>query len=450
VIIGIDDTDSKKGMCTTYLCAVLIKELKKYGEISVPRLVRLNPCIPFKTRGNGAVSFEIGTKKEKKVKQVVIEKVCQMSELDEAGTNPGVVFINDHVLELLQEKGSKNSVNEELNNFYKDAVREVLEIEDAYELISKLGCDYFGLKNERGVIGALAAAAFLIRQKSNNLDFTYELMAYRQKERWGLPRFIDEASVWEADNATYPLTWDTVDVARKKIVFAPHSPCPVLWGIRGDDVEAIHKAYHMIRAEPVERVQLFISNQGTDSHLIPSPSLKEKIKDFRSYILDGVVNRGPYTIEGGHVVFGLGMGKEKDGEMSVDVDIDCIAYEPTKGFRDVIRKLRLGDEIIVYGSLKKGTLNVEKIEILNLKVERKRNPKCDICGKSMKSVGKGQGYKCKRCKTHAGEKAREIEERGVEIGLYEVPPVARRHISKPLVRMSHLHENGAKKIHPSR
>ncbi|MBC8520656.1 MAG: DNA-binding protein, partial [Methanomicrobia archaeon] len=48
MIIGIDDTDSRKGMCTTYLCAVLVDEFKKqgYGEVSTPRLVRLNPCIP--------------------------------------------------------------------------------------------------------------------------------------------------------------------------------------------------------------------------------------------------------------------------------------------------------------------------------------------------------------------------------------------------------------------
>ncbi len=59
MIVGIDDTDSRSGMCTTYLCTVLVDELESYGEVSTPVLVRLNPCIPFKTRGNGAVAFEI-------------------------------------------------------------------------------------------------------------------------------------------------------------------------------------------------------------------------------------------------------------------------------------------------------------------------------------------------------------------------------------------------------
>jgi tRNA(Ile2)-agmatinylcytidine synthase len=49
MIIGIDDTDSRSGMCTTYLCTVLVDELESYGEVSTPVLVRLNPCIPFKS-----------------------------------------------------------------------------------------------------------------------------------------------------------------------------------------------------------------------------------------------------------------------------------------------------------------------------------------------------------------------------------------------------------------
>ncbi len=157
MIIGIDDTDSRKGMCTTYLCAVLADELKKYGEVSTPSLVRLNPCIPFKTRGNGAVSFEIWVTEgeEEKVKSEVKNRVSELSELREEGTNPGVVFIDDNALNL----------NLKLKNFYENAVREVLTLEDAYAIISELHFDYFGLKNKRGLIGALAAASFLVLQK---------------------------------------------------------------------------------------------------------------------------------------------------------------------------------------------------------------------------------------------------------------------------------------------
>ena len=58
MFIGIDDTDSDKGMCTTYLGAVLIERLKSLGVIlGLPKLVRLNPCAQYKTRGNAAIEF---------------------------------------------------------------------------------------------------------------------------------------------------------------------------------------------------------------------------------------------------------------------------------------------------------------------------------------------------------------------------------------------------------
>ncbi|MHC1610866.1 MAG: TiaS agmantine-binding domain-containing protein [Candidatus Methanospirareceae archaeon] len=441
MIIGIDDTDSKNGMCTTYLCAVLVDELRRYGEVSRPRLVRLNPCIPFKTRGNGAVSFEIrvSTGKEETVKEEVKSRVCEFSELEEGETNPGVVFIDD-------KRGSEEEIERvlKLKHFYETAVRDVVRIEHAHELLSELDFDYFGLKNQRGLIGALAAASFLFVQKCEPAyyDFTYELIVYRRKERWGTPRVIAEESVWKADEATYPLTWDTVDLANKRVVLAPHSPCPVLFGIRGESVAAIYNAYTLIDAEPAEREMLFITNQGTDSHLITYEEAKGTLHDYHSYILDGVVESNPRTIEGGHVVVALSLSQNPDEH------IECVAYEPTKGFREIIRELRIGDEVTVYGSFKNRTINLEKIELRRLNVEVKSNPRCGKCGKRMESAGRSQGYRCKRCKTYCSEKEVQVVNRGIEEGLYEVPPVARRHISKPLIRM--CKQEGIRKIHPSR
>ncbi len=456
MIIGIDDTDSRSGMCTTYLCTVLVDELKRYGEVSTPVLVRLNPCIPFKTRGNGAVAFEILINKvlEREVKEIVKARVRELSELRAEGTNPGVVFIDDNALKTRKNNNRTQMIadnqdlkykkvgesytlyttsTEKLKHFYEAAVREVLAIEDAYAIISELHIDYFGLKNKRGLIGALAAASFLLLHTKESYDYTYELVVYRRKEIWGTLRFIEDASVWAADEATYPLVWDTVDVANKKLVLVPHSPCPVLFGIRGDSVDAIYKAYGLIHAEPEERKMLFITNQGTDSHLKNT----EKLRDFHSYILDGVVASNPRTIEGGHVLFSLAV----DGG-----DVDCIAYEPTKGFRAIIRELRIGDEVTAYGSLKKGTLNLEKIDIRALNLVVERTPKCNTCGRSMESAGRSQGYRCKRCGTFSAVKDKVIVERAIGTGMYEVPPVARRHISKPLVRM----RMGDKMIHPGR
>src|SRR2546422_9642224 len=62
--IGIDDTDSEKGGCTTYTATVLFQELFNRGlrPFDFPWLVRLNPNIPWKTSRNGslAVYFFVG------------------------------------------------------------------------------------------------------------------------------------------------------------------------------------------------------------------------------------------------------------------------------------------------------------------------------------------------------------------------------------------------------
>lgn len=449
MIIGIDDTDSRSGMCTTYLCTVLVDELKEYGDVSTPRLVRLNPCIPFKTRGNGAVSFEVlvPSENEEKVEELVKSRVLELSEVQEEETNPGVVFIDDATLRALSLKDDNRRDSghiAKLKAFYETAVKDVLEIKQAYEILSELHIDYFGLKKKRGLIGALAAASFLLLQKREPAcyDFTYELIAYRQKARWGTSRYIEEASVWKADEATYPLTWDTVDRANKKLVLAPHSPCPVLLGIRGDNVDAIYNVYQLIHSEPAEREMLFVTNQGTDSHLLSHEEAEGRLQDYRSYVLDGVVETNPRTIVGGHVVFALSLSKDRGDS------IECMAYEPTKGFREIVRKLRIGDEVTVYGSLKNRTINLEKIELRKLNLAVKRNPRCAKCGKRMESAGKSQGYRCKRCKTYSTEKEIQIEDRGIGVGLYEVPPIARRHISKPLIRV--CMEGGIKDVHPSR
>src|SRR2546426_152784 len=59
--IGVDDTDSLRGMCTTFLAAELVHDLTEDRDlIGYPRLVRLNPTIPWKTRGNGAICLRFG------------------------------------------------------------------------------------------------------------------------------------------------------------------------------------------------------------------------------------------------------------------------------------------------------------------------------------------------------------------------------------------------------
>jgi tRNA(Ile2)-agmatinylcytidine synthase len=416
MIIGIDDTDSKESMCTTYLAAVLIEKLKEYGRINdYPLLIRLNPNIIYKTRGNAAlaISLDLENREDaKEIKELVIETVRNMAVFSEENTNPGVVFIEE-----VTEK-----MRAELAIFSMRAVRDVLEIQEAVEILKRHNISHKGFKNKRGLIGALAASGFAL---CGLPDFTYELIAYREKERWGTLRDIDEESVYAADAATRPDTWDTVDYENQRVVFAPHSPDPILFGIRGNNENAVRHAFSMIKSEPVERYVVYKTNQNTDMHLMPAKI--NEVLDNRSYILNGKVKSAPKIIPGGHVIFEL----EDNGKDNRAV-IECAAFEPTKGFRRIIRELRPQDEVTVFGSVKDKTLNIEKININSLNIHELRNPLC--CGKRMKSTGKNQGYRCEKCGSVKKEQVLEILQRHISQGFYEVPPSARRHLSKPLIR----------------
>jgi len=415
MIIGIDDTDSREGMCTTYLASLLIDELSGIGTlITNPLLIRLNPTIPHKTRGNAAISFSIDCSDPQAVIDHVISRVSQFSRLECDTTNPGIAFVMDEQL---------SQVKNELDDFFKRAVTDVIPIDDAINLAQKLGLEFRTFKNGRGLIGSLAACGAML---NSGWDHTYEYLAYRKQDVWGSPRSVDIDSIYEADRNTYPETWDSVDFANNLVVCVPHSHDPVLFGIRGSSRTSVTEAAKTIISEPVERSRIFKTNQGTDMHLLPAECISD-IEDMHSYILEGIVLEKAETIRGGHSIFVLGddLGNA----------IECAAFEPTKNFRNIIRKLVPGDRVVVYGSVMDKTLNVEKINIFSLADNYEfHNPACPECSKRMKSAGAGQGYRCKKCGTSAKELETIKMEREIELGFYEVFPCARRHLAKPLIR----------------
>jgi tRNA(Ile2)-agmatinylcytidine synthase len=115
--------------------------------------------------------------------------------------------------------------------------------------------------------------------------------------------------------------------------------------------------------------------------------------------------------------------------------VRCMAYEPTKGFRNIVRQLVAGDGVIVVGSYKKGSMNLEKVKITALAPAiTTRPPLCPACTKRMTSNGKGKGWKCKKCGARADVPDVREHSRTLKTGWYEVPPTARRHLAKPLCR----------------
>ncbi len=82
--IGIDDTDSKLGGCTTYTGALLYQQFieEQMGPIDSPWLVRLNPNIPWKTRSNGAVAIHLSIEEDKigQAKKMAMRMVRRTSD----------------------------------------------------------------------------------------------------------------------------------------------------------------------------------------------------------------------------------------------------------------------------------------------------------------------------------------------------------------------------------
>src|SRR5512136_3244547 len=91
MLIGIDDTDSPAGMCTTYLGAVLARRLiREHMRVREARLVRLNPNVTFKTRGNAAVMLDVEGNADRAF-TITCDLVDELADFSCDNTNPGVV-----------------------------------------------------------------------------------------------------------------------------------------------------------------------------------------------------------------------------------------------------------------------------------------------------------------------------------------------------------------------
>jgi len=382
--------------------AILVRRLQSEGiQVVDARLVRLNPNVIHKTRGNAAICVEAKGDIDTAF-ALTCACVEELAEFGAAETNPGVAV----------------SGVQPPPDFYYAALRDFCNLGEAVEVLKSVGARYRGYKNQRGLIGATAAIA------SDFPDRTYELLAYRKREMWGFHRQVDRESLFFAERMTYPHTWDTVDWENDVVVSVPHTPDPVLFGIRGESPTWVTDARSYVRSEESACEQVYTTNQGTDAHLVPGTV--GMLREGRSYLVRGTVAATPVTGPGGHVSFPL---------TDEGVEVRCMAYEPTKGFRDVVRALIPGDLVVAAGSYKGESLNLEKLGISRLAdAVRVRPPICPTCRKRMTSAGTAKGYKCRACGARSRDPEIERLKRPIRPGWYEVPPSARRHLARPLVR----------------
>ena len=246
--IGLDDTDSKQGGCTTYTATLIFEKLLQENMIPAdfPWLVRLNPNIPWKTRGNGALAIHLETLEVniKRIKQIVTSTILRTSDPSIPGTDPAAIFL-------------VGPVPDEVRQFCTSALHEVLTIKQGYHLLQALNAEVYTPKGRRGIIGALAALGY-----GDERDHTYEIIGYRIKKMLGKPRRVNLDSVKKMDELKELRMFNNVDSETGRVLTCPHGPDPVLVGIRGEDPADLVAAFLMVEIEePVERVMIFNTNQ---------------------------------------------------------------------------------------------------------------------------------------------------------------------------------------------
>ncbi|HXV46087.1 MAG TPA: tRNA(Ile)(2)-agmatinylcytidine synthase [Nitrososphaera sp.] len=415
--VAFDDTDSQVGRCTTHLAFKVAEQLKTKGAklVDYPLLIRLNPNIPWKTRGNGAVCLRLRVPDAGRVVDHVRQAVEEGSAIG-SGANPGVAFLEN------------DRVPAELQRFSVLAMCDVLSRQMAEKVAKAAGVGYFTYGNGQGLVGSLGAMGCLLE-----CDHTYELIAYRKMENCGLPRIVDKERVIRFSADTYPKTFNNYDRNHGRVLIAPHGPDPVFFGVRGESPEVVGLALQALRPEEeLDGWTIFRSNQGTNMHLQNEIRI-EHAKAYTAGHLRCRVASKPYAMEGGHVIFTV----EQDGSK-----MPAAVYEPT-GLASVAAKLEAGDIVEIGVGVRKGTtkhpkiLNVEYLLILKLApVFDVQNPLCKMCGKRMKSEGRNKGFQCDRCK-HKDTNAKKVfvpQERVIKGGLYVPTPKAHRHLTKPLQR----------------
>ncbi len=383
MLLALDDTDGPEGGCTTHVAWRILDRLRVEAASGRPRLVRLFPSNPWKTRGNAAVVLPL---REELDPETVLEAAFDV--------------VRAHA-RLADGKGAGLALLEHPppERWYHQGVQGTVELGDARQALDDLGARTRTMGTGRGLIGCLCAAAWRPGPQA-----TYEHIAYRAPDRWGTPRRIEPASVAGVAGA-YPETFDCIDPTDDHLAMVPRTPCPVLFGLRATRPGRLAEAAARIEGEAPAVAQAFVTNQASDDHI-------------RSACLTpSIATRPPTTLAGGHVRLAT---ETTDGQMRT-----LMAFEPTGRLRHAVLDVEPGDRLLPVGALEDGQVNLEKL--LHVPARRRRRQRCPSCGGAMGSAGRDAGVRCRGCGHRAPKRYEQPEP-----AWYEADVSARRHLARPL------------------
>ncbi len=385
--IGLDDTDEREYGCTTHDFDSLIRELQMNGfVITDPKLVRLWPFAPTRTRGNAALSASIVTDDRDRL----ISTLEDWFKTRFDGLTIGEDTHSAQPVLLMTEVQLPESM-------YWDTVRSFVDLDSRVEELSDYNHHIWSTPAGcGGLIGASAAIAW-----KGLDDCTWECTAWRSISG---PRNVP-IDIVEKMSIKFPSTFMNRDPNAGQSLIAPRTPCPVLYGIRGESRQVVLDAHLFMQdngAELSSGHRAHRTNQATDDHLLSS-----KI---------GNVNRVT-IMPGGHV--------------EIDVGIKLLSFSQGGELNRLAQSLEHGDKIEWWGLTNiDDTVHLERLRLIHGKRNRMR-PLCE-CGSRYKSQGRNQLLKCPNC-------SREHEDTWtfniIQSEWFEPPPNYRRHLSKPLSRI---------------
>lgn len=424
-LLAFDDTDSLGGGCTTHLAWRLAASLPPGVDLlGPPRLVRLNPNVPHKTRGNGALALRLGRGRGRhawagRADGRDLVSFAEGDPLDPAQADR-VWRIAERLIEAEAHAHADNThpalvLAEGVvpESFYRAAVSRYVSTREATKALVGAGARWRTWKDPRGLRGAAGAASWPMRRG------TYELLTYRDRRRWGTVRDVTPALGAALD--AVPGTFDNWDPETDHLRAAPAGPDPILVGVRGTDSAALRSALDLIGPERPDGALLVATNQGTDDHAVARDV--RDLAPFSCATLEGRIAAAPVVWRGGHV---FARFADATGQ------VDLAAYEPTGPVTATLATLDVGDRVRVQGGVHDDAslFALERLEILGSAIRQIREaPRCDDCRRSMKSRGRGELYACEGCGRRAPAVLR--EQSGPAAGVVDAPTRVRRHLCRP-------------------
>lgn len=393
-----DDTDSLQGGCTTETLFRLIQALPEHVTVGPARLVRLWPFAQQRTRGNAAVAVELNTEDEQGL-LVFLEhywrncilplrgmvQTSQHNDREQFPSDPGMVWFSE-------------SVND--YTIYREGLRRELSLQNLPTPTKSWG--------GHGQIGATLAILWPAE------ELTFEAIAWREPSANGL-RQLDKHAIEHIDQMEG--TFLCRDDRMGDSLLAPRGVSPVLFGIRAwtRDVamEALEVLLDAPNTEPVIGSLVFETNQATNDHL--------------GHSIVGRVDRVE-VLRGGHTVIHASEQR-------------FLAFKESGQIATISQQLREGDVVECKGLMAPDlSIHIEFMKIQQV-VPHKHRPACPTCDKSMSSMGKDQGLRCKKCGLKMDDRWIETP-RLLPVNQWFQPPASsRRHLAKPLDNAPSIQNN---------